>query len=178
MRTAFFSLLFMGLFLVSSCGSDDDSNSVAITMENIQGSWNLTDMNVDAEIVVSDGTTTERSSIVSTIANSTVVMTFNANGTWSSTGMLEITTTDADGTETTELTDGIGSGTYTVVNGTISIAGIDAENEADVEDPVPYNVTTFQPGSRLVLDGSAMESVDFFGVMFSVDLEQEITLEQ
>ncbi|MEM9261035.1 MAG: hypothetical protein AAGA62_15435, partial [Bacteroidota bacterium] len=153
-------------------------NAVAITMENIQGSWNLTGMDVNAEITISDGIQTENSTIVSTIANSTVVMTFNADGTWSSTGMVEVTTTDEDGTETTELTDGVGSGTYTVTNGVVCIAGIYAGNEADVEDPVPYTVTRFQPGSLLVLDGSAMESVDFFGATLSLDLEQEITLEQ
>lgn len=177
MRTVFFFLFCSCIFLATSCGNDDD-NAVSVTMENIQGTWNLTAMASDADITISDGSLTDRSSITSSISNSTITITFNADGTWSSVGTCDITVTDSDGTETTELTDGVGNGTYTVANGTVTIVGIDAEDETDVEEPVPYSVVAFEPGSRLILDGSAMESIDFFGATFSIDLEQRMTLEQ
>lgn len=179
MRITFFSLLCISFFLISSCGGDDDTNAIAITIQDIQGSWNLTGMDTDAEVSLTESGQTERAPIVSSIANSTVVMTFNADGTWTSTGMVQINITyEETEMETTELTNGIGSGTYTIADGQVSIAGIEAENETDVEEPVPYTVISFQPNSRLVLDGRAMESIDFSGSIFSIDLEQTITLEQ
>ncbi|MEM1357245.1 MAG: hypothetical protein AAGF89_03560 [Bacteroidota bacterium] len=179
MRTTFFFLLFMSLFLISSCGGDDDSPPILITSEDIVGTWNLTGMDIDAKLSLTEMGQTESAPAVAFITNSSVMMTFNNDGTWSSTGMVLINTTyEESDMETTELANGIGSGTYTITNGMLSIAGIDPENETGVTAPVPYSIVSFQPNVELILNGNAMESTEFSGATFSVDLKQTITLER
>lgn len=175
MRNFFYLLLFVSVATFSACG-DDDSAGAALTQENISGEWNLTMFSNDGSVSVSGFGS---SPIESDISNSTVVIDFAADGTWTSMGQYDITVV-SDTTTTDTYTDGIGSGTYTVENGRLSMTGIDSGDEADTETPTVLNVRNFVPDMIIELTGNNMASFTdpFFGLTVSTNFDTEMVLER
>lgn len=176
MRNFFFLLLTLSLFTFTACG-DDDATMAELNQDNIVGDWNLTAFNNDASITL-DGQ--PFGDVTSSIANSNAVVSFAADGTWSSTGMYDITIMTTDTTETETVTDGIGSGTYTVTATELSMTGIDAGDEADTETPTVFTVNNFQLNALLDLSGTASETTmdPFFNLTIGADVSTEMTLER
>jgi len=177
MRNLTLLLLPLCLFLFTACGDDDDSASAELTQENIVGDWNLTALDSDFAISIAG---LGDNSGTSDIANSSVIVTFEADGTWTSDGQYDITIMSSDTTETETYDDGIGSGTYTVTSTMLTMTGIDSGDEADTETPTPFMVTNFQEGMLIELDGNVMETVTdpFFGLEISADVTTKMTLEK
>lgn len=174
MRNFFFLLLCVGLVSFSSCGDDDD-NSSSLTTENIAGTWNVTAYSNEGDITAL-GSTTSTSSVAS---NSTLTITFNDGGTWTSAGTYTLTTT-SDGTTDTEEVDGLGGGTYTISNGSLTLQGLDAGDESDVEVPLVLNVDSFVENMLIELSGNTNETImdPFFGLEITIDLDTDMTLER
>lgn len=172
MRNFFFLLLTLSIFTFAACG-DDDAAMAELNQDNIVGDWNLTVFGNDADITIAGAT----SSVTSDISNSTVVITFAEAGTWTSTGSFDVTIV-ADSTTTEMYTDGIGSGTYTVTSTQLTMTGIDAGDEADTETPTVLNVQSFSENMMLSLAGSASETVEFFGITATTEVDTEMVLER
>ncbi|SEQ46396.1 hypothetical protein [Neolewinella agarilytica] len=177
MRNLSLLMLPLCLLLFTACGGDDDSDAVELTQENVVGDWNLIELNNDFEVSIA-GLGDESGS--SEIANSTVVVTFAADGTWSSAGQYDITIMSSDTTEMETYDDGIGSGTYSVTNSQLSMTGIDAGDDSDTESPTVFTVRSYVMGSSLELVGNASETImdPFFGLTVSVDVDTEMVLER
>lgn len=172
MRNFFFLLLTLSLFTFAACG-DDDAAMAELNESNIVGDWNLTVFGNDADVTIAGAT----SNITSDISNSNVVVSFAAGGTWTSTGSFDITIV-SDSTTTETYTDGIGSGTYTVTSTQLTMTGIDAGDEADTETPTVLNVRSFTENMLLSLAGSASETVEFFGITATTEIDTEMVLER
>ena len=176
MKFSFYALLMVGLFSFSSCDKDDPE--VKLDDEAIVGTWNLTAYDADADVGIGFAGVVETTKSVSTISNSTVTVTFDATGNWTSTGDYTLTTTVDGETETEEVTGGIGSGTYTVVDGRLTMSDIDAGDENDVET-IEFD-TSYSPDTQIDLVANVKESGSdpVFGLDFEIDLMLDMTLEK
>lgn len=176
MKLSFYALLIMGIFSLAACGDDEDNST--LTSDNIIGTWDLTAYDADADITIGFGGISETTQSTSTLTESTVTVTFNTDGTWTSEGDLTIITTTDSTTETTEETDGLGNGTYVVADGKLTMSNIDAGDEADVSE-IEFN-TIYTPDTRIEMDGTAMESGTdpILGLEFSIDLDLSMVLQR
>lgn len=176
MRNFFFLLLALSLFTFAACGDDDADSPAELNQTNIVGDWNLTVFNNDADISIAGLGDTR---VTSELASSNVVVSFAAGGTWTSTGEFDLTVV-SDTTTTETYTDGIGSGTYTVTSTQLTMTGIDAGDEADVEGPSVFTVRNFQENMLIDLSGNVMETImdPFFGLTITTDITTEMTLER
>jgi|GEM_PF-3170709 len=174
MRIALYTLLVAGIFTFNGCGSDDDAAAM-LSMDNIQGSWDLTAYSSDSDVTVLG----ETSNLTSEISNSSVVVSFAADGSWTSEGSYTITSMDADTTTVEMYDDGIGEGTYTVSSGSLTLVGLDAGDESDMES-LTLNVAQFTEGSELRLNASVMETImdPFFGLTITIDADIDMALER
>jgi hypothetical protein len=176
MKFSIYALLIAGLFSFSSCDKDDDG--VKLSSEAIVGTWNLTTYDSDADVGIGFAGVFETTNAVSTMSNSTVTITFDASGNWTSTGDYTLTTTSDGETETEDVTGGIGSGTYTVVDGRLTMNDIDAGDESDVES-IEFD-TNYSPDTKIDLEANVKESGSdpVFGLDFEIDLMLNMTLEK
>jgi|AntRauTorckE5430_2_1112549.scaffolds.fasta_scaffold08735_3 hypothetical protein len=178
MRILSILFLCLSVFTISSCGDDEDmATATALSAEAIIGDWNLTAYNNGGDIIVVGlGSNT----FTSSITNSNVVVTFGANGNWSSVGDYDITVVTPDTTETTTYDDGIGMGTYTVTSTQLVLSGINAGDDADLDLPTVLNVAEYSVDNLLRLRGNTRETFmdPVFGLTVSVDLDTEMTLER
>ncbi|MEL7222735.1 MAG: hypothetical protein AAGJ93_15545 [Bacteroidota bacterium] len=176
MKLSFYSLLIVSVFSLAACGDDEDT---ILNNENIVGTWNLTMYDADAEISFGlGGVVAETTQSTSTLTESTVKITFNADGTWTSEGDLTITTTVDGMMETSEQSDGVGSGTYIVADGRLTMSDLDAGDEADVSD-IEFD-TNYTPDTRIEMNGTTTESDTdpLLGLEFTIDLDLSMVLER
>jgi hypothetical protein len=177
MKLSFYALLLLGIFSLAACG-DDDGDGVQLTSDNIVGTWDLTGYDADADVSLGFGGVTETTKSTSTLTESTVTITFSSDGTWTSEGNYTISTTTDGMTETSEEENGIGSGTYTVADGKLTMSNIDAGDESDVSE-IEFD-TNYTPDTKIEMSGNAMESGTdpFLGLEFSIDLDLNMVLEK
>lgn len=176
MKFSIYALALLGFFAFSSCEKDDDS--VKLDSTNIQGTWNLTTYDSDTDVSIGVGLLVDKTNTVSSISNSTVTVTFKADGTWTSEGDYTLTTTSEGTTETDEISDGIGGGTYTLADGQLTMSDIDAGDEADIAS-IDFN-SAYTPDTRIDLnaDVTEMTTDPFFGLDVTIDLMLNMVLEK
>jgi len=121
-------ILFISVFVITSCESDDDNNAFVLNNANIAGTYNLTAFSGTARETDTSGGRTD--TVLQTIVGgnfNNATVTFNANGTVSSTGSYtSVLTTVEDGftdTETTIDSTDI-SGSYTITGNSIRISSL------------------------------------------------------
>ena len=175
MKLSFYALLIMGVFSLAACGDDEDT---ILNNDNIIGTWDLTMYDADSDISIGFGGISETTTSISTLTASTVKITFNADGTWTSEGDLTIETTVDGMTETTEESDGLGNGTYVVADGRLTMSNIDAGDESDVSE-IEFD-TNYTPDTRIEMNGTASESDTdpILGLEFTIDLDLNMVLER
>lgn len=159
----FFFLVLAFTLSVTACKKDKDPDAIQLTSANVQGTWNLTEATVDSEFALG----TQGQFIVTTndasLSNIAMTVTFNADGTWTSMGTATATlvTTEpgeAPETETDQLTNGIGSGNYGVTNGKLSMTGLELAFETEEDEPLIFDVKSFQPDSKLDISNFLKET--------------------
>ncbi|MEZ4984240.1 MAG: hypothetical protein R2795_04250 [Saprospiraceae bacterium] len=173
-------LLFLAISLTAlGCKKDEDP---ALTSENIQGTWNLTLMEQDGRTGLGIAGVYDYTTFDNALSNSTITITFNADGTWTSAGAGTFTSTTQETgadpeTETIELTSGIGAGTYTVVDGKLTINGLEAGLEVDGR---AFSTKSFSPAAKVELENKIdeVEQGAIFGLDVSVEATALMTLEQ
>jgi hypothetical protein len=176
----FFFLVLAITLSVTACKKDKDSDAIQLTSENVQGTWNLNEGSINGKIGFGAQGQFAYTDIDAALSNIAVTVTFNADGTWTSTGTATatiITTEEGEApeTETENLTNGIGSGTYTVTNGKLTLSGLNLTNDPqEDEDPITFNVTSFTPDSKLDLfNYTKTQETD---PVFGFDVSQELTI--
>lgn len=170
MRNFFFLLLCVSMVSFASCGDDDD-NGPTVSMADIVGNWNVTMLSSENEVVVANiGATTAY-----TTSNSTLTLTFNDDGSWTSGGAFTRTATLA-GTPVDAMLNGIGSGTYTVNGGTVTLNGV--ENIGADIDNIPFRVEEFTTGSLLRLIADEDDIASILGIESGFRFDADMTLEQ
>ncbi|MFT5926063.1 MAG: hypothetical protein ACI9WL_000806 [Rubritalea sp.] len=118
----FFTFLFLSAILLTGCSSDDDSSAIdptqcfgSITASEIVGTWNYSSLFTDGTTVTTTPSQTFTSNVKVTSVSSTTVFTFNADGTFNSSGSM-IVRDNLDGVDsptTRELTQGA-NGSYEI----------------------------------------------------------------
>lgn len=158
---------------ILSCGDDDDSTG--LTEETIDGRWNLDayDNEFDLELAPAP-----RSTGTSQIINSTVIIDFDSeDDTWTSSGAYTLVIEDEDGRAELDYTDGVGSGTYTVREGKLTMIGFDAGDNTTTIQPVPFETVRFNPDSEYVGTGTINIDIEDPVFNFDIRIDGELTLE-
>lgn len=115
-------LLILSVSIITSCSSDDDSNAVdptqcagSITAADIVGTWNYNSLFTDGTTVTTTPSQTSTTNIRVTSVSSTTVFTFNADGTFNSSGSMTVrdNVDGVDSPTTRELFQGA-SGNYEI----------------------------------------------------------------
>jgi hypothetical protein len=178
MKHLFFLVLAISLS-VTACKKDKDTDSIQLTSENVLGTWNLNTGSLNGKIGFGIQGQFAYTDIDANLSNIAVTATFNADGTWTSMGTATATIVtkeqgEASETETEQLTNGIGSGTYTVTNGKLTLNGLNLSNDPfEEEDPITFDVTSFTPDAKLDLfNYTKTQETD---PVFGFDVSQEIT---
>lgn len=143
MKKLFFLLLAFTVFTQWGCQNNDDDLSV----DDIVGTWDVTVFKVD---ITSSTETIGTVRYILNYSNITYTLTFNANGTWTSTGDATLVFTEDGQTTTTVQTGGLGSGTYSVANGKLTINNLEADPNAPPSSN-EFEVLLFEPGAKLDL---------------------------
>lgn len=138
--------LLFALLSIVACKDDDEDANDPFTAENLQGTWNVTGSDADITFGAAGSTAT----ITFRVTNSTADITFSANNTWAVTGMytvvnneLGIMTTDTD-------VDATGSGTWSIVDGDLVIAG----STSDLMYDGTYDVVSFKTDGNSVFNSN------------------------
>lgn len=143
MKKLFFLLLAFTVFTQWGCQNNDDDLSV----DDIVGTWDVTVFKVD---ITSSTETIGTVRYILNYSNITYTLTFNANGTWTSDGDATLVFTEDGQTTTTVQTGGLGSGTYTVANGKLTINNLEADPNAPPSSN-EFEVLLFEPDAKLDL---------------------------
>lgn len=141
MKKLFFLLLAFTIFTQWGCQNNDDD----FTMDGVVGTWDVKFMKLDIT-----STTQSIGTIISILnyTNITYTLTFKSDGTWTSNGDATLVFTEDGQTTTTVQTGGLGSGTYSVANGKLTINSL----QADPNSPPTSNefeIRRFEAGAKL-----------------------------
>jgi hypothetical protein len=150
----FFFLVLVITLSVTACKKDKDTNSIQLKSEDVVGTWNLTERTQNVKFGLGFQGQFSYTDFEIYLSYINMTVTFNANGTWTSSGTAKETTItkeegEAPETDTYNITGGIGSGTYMIINGKLSMDGLEFSIEADTDEPMVFDATSFVPDSKL-----------------------------
>ena len=153
MKYFFFLVLAISLS-ATSCKKDKDTNSIQLKSEDVVGTWNLTERTQNVKFGFGFQGQFSYTDINIYLTDIKMTVTFKANGTWTSSGTAKETTIykeegEAPETDTYNITGGIGSGTYMIVNGKLSMDGLEFSIEPDTDGPMVFDASSFVPDSKL-----------------------------
>ena len=174
----FLSLALASVLLLIACGDDDEA--VVVTQEGLVGTWRLTENT--SETTTSSDLGGQSASVTATgrTEESTAEMTFEADGTYTTTGQVTLVITTVGVEQRQTLNYDSQGGTYELAGNTIRFAGpgisVDGNTVASSSEA---RVTTFVPGQRLEMETDIDERQEIPGVgAINVTGVSRVTLEQ
>ena len=150
-----FRFLSLGLavaLLSTACGDDDES--VTVTNESIAGTWQLTGGTSESTTTTSLGGQDITLTATGDIQESTAEVTFEEDGTYSTTGSYVYVITSAGQTQQQVLNFDGQRGTYEASGNQVTFRGpgLAPSGETITSTETTTTVTAFVPGSRLSLE--------------------------
>ena len=168
----FFGLLLLSTMALYSCGDDDDNGTV--DENQIVGTWDLDDADLDLEIALDNMGSTITTTSNSSLVTSNIKITFNEDGTYSSVGnatFLNRTPGLPDEEFTTQ--SDTSSGTYTVTGDTIVFSGdglIDVGGASGSDIDLLYSISSLTD-SQFIIDVEGESVADFLGVPANLEID-------
>lgn len=170
MRNLLYLILATGLLICSACGNSDDEGdmdqfgNLELTAANLAGDWRLASFRSVGTIQLQGETVETASSF-----GGQMILTFNSNGEWTSSGPATLAIT-RQGTTTSTTKNTIGGGAFAIDNNRLFLSGLDPQDGTQVSIAPGFSINNFQQ-NFLTAESAVIEGGT--DVTYSISLERQ-----
>lgn len=147
--------LLMGVLGMTACREEENE----LTQEDVVGTWDMNGYDGDVEATISGGGVNQTVATTFNTSNPDVKVTFNADGTWTSTGTYTLNVTSNGQTASEMVAEGgLGSGIYSISEGKLLMKGLQTTSDTQVEE-IEMSSKSFTADQKLELEGEGTSMV-------------------